>query len=342
MDGRGEIDVAVRYDDYSDFGTNTSYTVKGLFEVMEGLTLRASVGTGFRAPGLGDLVANTTFSADYHNDYVKCNAEGIARADCPEEQVQTYISANPNLGPEESEATNIGIIWERGMHSVAVDFFNTEIDGIITSVTVQDIIDATILGPSFLAQLTGQGAYCTRTDTTATAPLSECFRGPINGNTSTVAGTDIKYSGLFTSKVGDFDVNLNMVLMDESESEAFFNGPVVNYVGLTSIPEYRYTVDVGHTLMSVPNLYMSLQYEYIDEIADTTDANYNATSMIDDFDQLNFRAVYTVPGMENLSVNVAVRNLTKEDPPLSQSGEYNRLLHTDMGMQTFVGFTLEL
>ena len=74
MDGRGEIDVAVRYDDYSDFGTNTSYTVKGLFEVMEGLTLRASVGTGFRAPGLGDR--NTTFSADYHYDYVKCNAEG--------------------------------------------------------------------------------------------------------------------------------------------------------------------------------------------------------------------------------------------------------------------------
>ena len=342
MDGRGEIDVAVRYDDYSDFGTNTSYTVKGLFEVMEGLTIRASVGTGFRAPGLGDLVANTSFSADYHNDYVKCNALGISRADCPEEQVNTYISANPNLGPEESEATNFGIIYEKGMHSVAVDFFNTEIEGIITSVSVQDIIDATILGPTFLAQLTGQGAYCTRSDNTSSAPLAECFRGPINGNNSTVAGTDIKYSGLFTSKVGDFDVNFNMVVMDESESEAFFNGPVVNYVGLTSIPEYRYTVDVGHTLMSVPNLYMSLQYEYIDEIADTTDANYKATSMVDSFDQVNLRAVYTVPGMENLSVNVAVRNLTKEDPPLTQSGGYNRLLHTDMGMQTFVGFTLEL
>ena len=117
-----------------------------------------------------------------------------------------------------------------------------------------------------MAQLNSQGAYCTRTDTTATAPLSECFRNPINGNDSSVTGTDIKYSGLFTSKVGDFDVNFNMVLMDESESEAFFNGPIVNYVGLTSIPEYRYTVDVGHTLMSVPNLYMSSQYEYIDEI----------------------------------------------------------------------------
>ena len=64
--------------------------------------------------------------------------------------------------------------------------------------------------------------------------------------------------------------------------------------------------------------------------------------MVDDFDQVNLRAVYTVPGMENLSVSVAVRNLTKEDPPLTANGNYNRLLHTDMGMQTFVGFTLEL
>jgi iron complex outermembrane receptor protein len=342
MDGAAEIDVAVRYDDYSDFGTNTSYTVKGIWEVMDGLTLRASTGTGFRAPGLGDLVANTSFSADYHTDYVKCNAKGIAREDCPEEQVNTYISANPNLGPEESESMNVGVVYSAGNHSVAVDFFNTEIDGIITAVTVQDYIDASLLGPSYVAQLESQGAYCTRVGTQADAPLSECFRGPINGNETSVSGTDIKYSGLFETGVGDFDVNFSAVVMDESESEAFFNGPVVNFVGLTSIPEFRYTVDVGHTLQAVPNLYMSLQYEYIDEIADTTDANYKATSMVDDFDQVNLRAVYTVPGMENLSVSVAVRNLTKEDPPLAANGTYNRLLHTDMGMQTFVGFTLEL
>ena len=120
---------------------------------MDGLTLRASTGTGFRAPGLGDLVANTSFSADYHTDYVKCNAKGIAREDCPEEQVNTYISANPNLGPEESESLNVGLIYTAGNHSLAVDFFDTEIDGIITTVTVQDYIDASLLGPQYVAQL---------------------------------------------------------------------------------------------------------------------------------------------------------------------------------------------
>tara|TARA_B100001027_G_scaffold144386_1_gene100702 strand:+ start:804 stop:3503 length:2700 start_codon:yes stop_codon:yes gene_type:complete len=342
MDGAGEIDVAVRYDDYSDFGTNTSYTVKGIYEIMEGLTVRASVGTGFRAPGLGDLVANTSFSADYHTDYFKCNELGIARADCNEEQVNTYISANPNLGPEESESTNIGIIYEWGNNQLAVDFFETEIDGIITAVTVQDIIDASVLGASYSNQLTSQGAFCVRSGTQSGAPLSECFRGPINGNMTNTAGTDIKYSGLIETGVGDFDINLNMVVMDESESEAFFNGPRVNFVGLQSIPEFRYILTVGHGLQSVPNLYVSAQYEYIDEVADTTDADYNATSMVDEMAMVNLRAAYTVPGMENLTVSLSVRNVTKEDPPLSQSGTYNRLLHTDMGMYTTLGFSLEL
>jgi hypothetical protein len=54
------------------------------------------------------------------------------------------------------------------------------------------------------------------------------------------------------------------------------------------------------------------------------------------------RAVYTVPGMENLSLTLAVKNATKEDPPLASNGTYNRLLHPIFGMQTFLGFKLEL
>ena len=342
MDGAGEVDVAVRYDDYSDFGTNTSYTVKALYEVMDGLTLRFSTGTGFRAPGLGDLVSNTAFSAEYHTDYVKCNAQGIARDVCPEEQVNTDVQSNPNLGPEESESTNFGVIYQTAMHSVAVDFFNTEIDGVITYVSVQDYIDASILGSSYESQLRSQGTYCDRLGGQVDAPLTKCYTGPINGNQLEVSGTDINYSGTFETTVGDFDLNINAVLMDESNQEAFFNGPVVNYVGLTSLPELRYQVNLGHTLQAVPNLYLNLGYEFIDEVADTTDANYKATSMVDSMGQLNVRAVYTVPGMENLSLTLAVKNATKEDPPLASNGTYNRLLHPIFGMQTFLGFKLEL
>ena len=339
MDGRGEIQLAVRNDDYSDFGTNTSYTVKGLFEVMEGLTLRASFGTGFRAPDLGSLVANTTFSAEYHYDYVFCEAQGTSRDDCRELQVDTYISANPNLGPEESESTNFGIIYEKGNHSIAVDFFETEIDKLVTSITVQDIIDSELLGASYTTTLAAQGASC---DRSASGKLVECRYNDINGNKQLTSGMDIKYTGLYETGVGDFDVNFSMVDMDKSESESFYNGPIVNFVGLTSIPDMRYTMDVGHALKALPELYLTLQYEYIDEMANNYDVNYNPTGTVDEWTQVNVRAVYSVPQLDGLNVSLTVRNAEANDPPLTSSGTYRRNLHPIYGMVTTLGFSWDL
>ena len=339
MDGRGEVQLAVRNDDYSDFGRNTSYTIKGLYEVMEGLTLRASLGTGFRAPDLGSLVANTTFSAEEHTDYVYCEQEGTARDECRELQVNTYISANPNLGPEESESKNFGIIYERGNHSVAIDFFETEIDSLITSITVQDIIDSELLGASYTATLAAQGATC---DRNASGKLTECRYNDINGNSKIASGVDVKYSGLYETAVGDFDVNFSMIDMDKSEEEAFYNGPVVNFVGLTSIPNYRYTMDVGHALKVMPELYLSLQYEYIDAMADDYDANYVAVGSIDEWTQINLRGVYSVPQVDGLDISLTIRNAEANDPPLDSAGEYRRNLHPIYGMVTTVGFSWDL
>jgi len=89
-------------------------------------------------------------------------------------------------------------------------------------------------------------------------------------------------------------------------------------------------------------LYLTLQYEYIDSVADDYDANYNAIGSVDEWTQVNLRGVYTVPGMENLTVSAGIRNLTKEDPPLDSSSEYNRLLHNNLGMQVVVGFSIDL
>src|SRR3546814_3765578 len=45
--------LAVRHEDYSDFGTNLSYALSGRYGFDNGFALRGTVSTGFRAPGLG-------------------------------------------------------------------------------------------------------------------------------------------------------------------------------------------------------------------------------------------------------------------------------------------------
>ena len=47
--------IAARYEDFSDFGSNFSWRVAALLQVTDTLRLRASAGTGFRAPTPGQI-----------------------------------------------------------------------------------------------------------------------------------------------------------------------------------------------------------------------------------------------------------------------------------------------
>ena len=60
-----EIDVAVRYDDYDDFGSEVSPRLGATFTMVDNLVLKASYGQGFRAPDMSDLYGATAFSAEF-------------------------------------------------------------------------------------------------------------------------------------------------------------------------------------------------------------------------------------------------------------------------------------
>lgn len=57
-----EVNLAVRYDDYSDFGGTTSPKVGVVYRPLDNLSLKASWGQGFKAPGMTDLYGVTSFS----------------------------------------------------------------------------------------------------------------------------------------------------------------------------------------------------------------------------------------------------------------------------------------
>ena len=104
----------------------------------------------------------------------------------------------------------------------------------------------------------------------------------------------------------------------------------------------RYNLDVGHTLQAIPELSMTLQYTFIDELANNTSATYEPEGKVDSFGIVNLRSIYEVPGVDGLKVSLMLRNLTKEDPPLNTAGNYNRQLHDNGGMSTIVGFSWDL
>ena len=69
-----ELGAAVRYDDYSDFGSTTNPKFSLRFTPVQQLLLRASYNTGFVAPTLEQLYSplETTFTGNVYDDPVLC------------------------------------------------------------------------------------------------------------------------------------------------------------------------------------------------------------------------------------------------------------------------------
>ncbi|EPP5730131.1 TonB-dependent receptor plug domain-containing protein, partial [Vibrio cholerae] len=137
-----EMNIAARYDHYSDFGDEISPKVSFRYQPLDNLMFRAGAGMGFRAPTLSDLYAADSYSSDFAKDYSYCSANGIAYADCPETQYDVTRTANEDLEAETSVSFNFGVSYSPiDDLDVTVDYYNISIDDMITLNTLQSMID---------------------------------------------------------------------------------------------------------------------------------------------------------------------------------------------------------
>lgn len=54
------VEGAVRYENYSDFGSTTNFKIASRYKVTENINIRGAVSTGFRAPSLAQIYFNST------------------------------------------------------------------------------------------------------------------------------------------------------------------------------------------------------------------------------------------------------------------------------------------
>jgi len=123
--------AAVRYEDYSDFGSNTSGKVSARYDFTPAFALRGAVSSGFRAPSLQQQYYTAT-SILYIN--------GVPF------ETGTYPSVSPigvalggqALDPETSRNYALGLVYRRGAFELTVDAYRIEVeDRIVLSETFQ-------------------------------------------------------------------------------------------------------------------------------------------------------------------------------------------------------------
>jgi len=123
-----ELQVAGRYDDYSDFGNTTNPKVALRWAVTDSFALRASWGQGFRAPSLAQVGLRPSDESQFFIDRYWCIDQGLDPNDPAECEVLDYkiqFTGNPNLVPEESENLNFGVAWQpMDSLSLSVDYWD--------------------------------------------------------------------------------------------------------------------------------------------------------------------------------------------------------------------------
>jgi iron complex outermembrane receptor protein len=115
------IGAAARWEDYSDFGNTLTGRVAGRVSVLDWLAVRASAGTGFRAPSLAQLYFNSTFT-----DFV--GGVAVDKIIAENNSPLTRALGIPALQEETSTSFGAGITMRLPMG------FTATIDGYIVNV----------------------------------------------------------------------------------------------------------------------------------------------------------------------------------------------------------------
>ncbi|MXX39168.1 MAG: TonB-dependent receptor [Gemmatimonadetes bacterium] len=126
------LSVALRSEDFSDFGSTTNYKGAANFALTDDLKLRGSYSTGFRAPTPGQQNAfNITTEFNFEkNDLV--NNGTVPSTSRAVGLVLGLDGGGPALKPEKSVNLSGGVVVKMGAVSATIDYFNITVEDRLT------------------------------------------------------------------------------------------------------------------------------------------------------------------------------------------------------------------
>ncbi len=133
-----EADLSARDDHYSTFGNTVNPKVSAKWQPAETWMVRGSWGTGFRAPSLTDTSTPPTYgyTVQPFSDPVRCPGGNPVPGASPIADCNNYFqeltAGNPNLKPEKSRQSTIGVMYEPSKNlTLGVNYFHIDIKDVI-------------------------------------------------------------------------------------------------------------------------------------------------------------------------------------------------------------------
>ena len=151
---------AVRYEDFSDFGSTTNYRLASRLELVEGLALRGSFGSGFRAPALAQSFYNQTDFSFVSGQLLRVRIFSV------NDPVAPLIGASP-LKPEKSRNISLGAVFDSGGLTATVDVYRIKLeDRIVISSNFQSTALTNLLATNGFSGIAAAAFLTNAVDTT--------------------------------------------------------------------------------------------------------------------------------------------------------------------------------
>ncbi len=326
-----EMQLAIRHENYSDFGTTTDPKISFLWKPNDDLSLRGSWGTAFRAPSLSQLGLGRTDESPNLVDTIRCNAVGNINKACEPQEYTAVFEGNPDLGPEESTSYNLGLIYNiTEDFNFSVDYYSYDIENIIDSDT-QFVFSNFGDDPNVVTRIpTGIPG-----DPGEVVTIYDSFQN-IGDLTTTGLDVDIKYN--LATELGEFKLSyvLNYVLKYEDKRPDANGGQRINVKeGDFEQPKFRWTAAVDWIKDDIT---ANLAINYIDKFEQDQSVRIQGDGTI--LPALD--AMITVDtsvnyyGLDNTVLTLGATNLFNEKPPFSYSDFMGFAVNVHSGQGRFV------
>ncbi|WP_181405246.1 TonB-dependent siderophore receptor [Aestuariibacter sp. GS-14] len=124
--------AAIRYEDYSDFGSEVVYKIAGIYQLTEEIALRSSYGTGFRAPTPGQQ-GTTNVSTRLPNGFP------VATGLFPANSVVAQALGADILKPETSTNFTFGMTAEYDSLTLTIDYYHILLEDRVNAISTLDV-----------------------------------------------------------------------------------------------------------------------------------------------------------------------------------------------------------
>ncbi len=263
VDDKWTVGVAVRFEDFEDFGTTTNGKLAGRFRINDLWQIRGAVSTGFRAPTPGQ---SNAFNVSTEFDLSIMDL--VNNGTIPSSSRVAQLRGGEPLTAEESTNIALGAVFQNGPFTLTADYFQIDLKDRLAvtqnfSLTPQEVADLIAEGITSAGNLANFRFFTNDFDTETSGIDIVATYVPVkmNGNTT--------FSFLFNNTQTDV-TKFNPATLDAVRIQELQE----------ALPETRWTLSANHKLDN--GLRLLGRLSYYDDWYDSEDVqHYDGEYLLD-------------------------------------------------------------